>query len=298
MGRVHVEVCPLGWADEALQETHRSEALQVCRLWPEFLQVWSLGSAPTETHARVNQMGRSENREIRMWLIKQAHGEFWGAGSPFECFSAGLDTQTHAHVPAHTNTDTHADTQRCSDTHSQPSQGGNLESFWSTNQGHFWIFFEFEGRRRQDLIVIIMAWLQYGTVLNSTVRKWSTLIWFLRWTHTLNFDKKKSICICKVLFQRTLLVSFFPLHYCSNGCFFSIHNVKNIVLNGFPMMEKGIWPGLREKQLGPNFGITGSIVAARLLVNAKNDQQRELLHHHVCWNLLWHVKWDWTFTTS
>lgn len=63
LGRLHVEVCPLWWADEALQKTHGGQALQVCRLWPQLLQIWPLGPAPTETHAGVNQTDRNKERE-------------------------------------------------------------------------------------------------------------------------------------------------------------------------------------------------------------------------------------------
>lgn len=47
------------------------------------------------------------------------------------------------------------------------------------------------------------------------------------------------------------MVFFFSFHYCSNGCFFSIHNVNIIVLNGFPVKENGFWAGSQENELGP-----------------------------------------------
>lgn len=53
-----------------------------------------------------------------------------------------------------------------------------------------------------------------------------------------------------MLLQQTFGLSF-SFQYCSNGCFFSIHNVNVIVLNGFPVKEKGFWTGSQEKELGP-----------------------------------------------
>lgn len=53
-----------------------------------------------------------------------------------------------------------------------------------------------------------------------------------------------------MLLQQTFGL-FFSFHYCSSGCFFSIHNVNIIVLNEFPVKEKGFWSGSQEKELGP-----------------------------------------------
>lgn len=53
VGRLHLEVCPFGWTDQALPQTHGSEAIQVRGLWPQLLQVRPPGAAPQEAHAGV-----------------------------------------------------------------------------------------------------------------------------------------------------------------------------------------------------------------------------------------------------
>lgn len=113
LGRLHLEVRPLWWADEALQETHRGEALQVCRLWPQLLQIWPLGPAPTETHAGVNQTERDKERdgEVNEKTHTHMHTQAArGAGSPCECFQPAW-TRTHTHTLSHshprTDTDAH-----------------------------------------------------------------------------------------------------------------------------------------------------------------------------------------------
>lgn len=55
VGRLHLEVCPLGWTDQALPQTHGSEAIQVRGLWSQLLEVRSPGPAPEEAHARVRK---------------------------------------------------------------------------------------------------------------------------------------------------------------------------------------------------------------------------------------------------
>lgn len=131
LGRLHLEVCPLWWADEALQETHRGEALQVCRLWPQLLQIWPLGPAPTETHAGVNQTERDKERDgevnekTHTHMHTQAAG---GAGSPCECFQPAW-TRTHTHTLSHSHprTDT--------DAHMRSSfirrEDGDRENWWT-----------------------------------------------------------------------------------------------------------------------------------------------------------------------
>lgn len=55
VGRLHLEVCPLGWTDQALPQTHGSEAIQVRGLWSQLLQVRPPGPAPEEAHAGVRK---------------------------------------------------------------------------------------------------------------------------------------------------------------------------------------------------------------------------------------------------
>lgn len=108
LGRLHLEVRPLRRADAALQKAHRSETLQVRRLWPQLLQIRPPGPAQTETHAGVNQMQSSskrgrerkkdkgtENTHVRTHAHSQAGGP--GSGISLWMFSAGLDPHNHTH---------------------------------------------------------------------------------------------------------------------------------------------------------------------------------------------------------
>lgn len=51
LGRLHLEVCSLRRTDEALPQAHGSEAIQVCRLWPQLFPLRSLGAPPPQAHA-------------------------------------------------------------------------------------------------------------------------------------------------------------------------------------------------------------------------------------------------------
>lgn len=65
MGRVRVEVCPFRRIDEALPQTHGSQAVQVCRLWPQLFPFGSLGVAPPEAHARLKK------KNVTLWVGKK-----------------------------------------------------------------------------------------------------------------------------------------------------------------------------------------------------------------------------------
>lgn len=111
LGRLHLEVRPLRRADAALQKAHRSETLQVRRLWPQLLQIRPPGPAQTETHAGVSHTeqlkeGRGKNKntkerhKTRMYVRTHAARQAArGAGSPRECFQlAWIPTITHTHI--------------------------------------------------------------------------------------------------------------------------------------------------------------------------------------------------------
>jgi len=126
LGRLHVEVRPLRRADAALQEAHGGEALQVRRLRPQLLQVRPPGPAPAETHAGVTRYTERERERSMEQTHMNTHTHTHtlthtqteavvGAGSPYECFSAGLDAHTHTHMHTHTHARTH--------THYHPSPG-------------------------------------------------------------------------------------------------------------------------------------------------------------------------------
>lgn len=55
LGRLHLEIRSFGWTDEALPQTHGSEAIQVRRLWSQLFPVRSLGTAPPEAYAGVRK---------------------------------------------------------------------------------------------------------------------------------------------------------------------------------------------------------------------------------------------------
>lgn len=102
LGRLHVEVCPLRWADEALQKTHGGQAFQVCRLWPQLLQIRPLGPAPTETHAGVNhaeevKRGKRSMEQTHLW---RQPGE---QDLPVNVIQLAW-THTHTHTETHTLT--------------------------------------------------------------------------------------------------------------------------------------------------------------------------------------------------
>lgn len=172
LGRLHLEVRPLWWADEALQETHRGEALQVCRLWPQLLQIWPLGPAPTETHAGVNQTERDKERdgEVNEKTHTHMHTQAArGAGSPCECFQpAWTRAHTHTHTitltPTHRHRRTHAlilHKERRRRQRRLMDEGA--QSLRSTKQGHFWILFGLE--RRDGRIFFVFAWSIIGNCL-------------------------------------------------------------------------------------------------------------------------------------
>lgn len=66
LGRLHLEVRALGWTDEALPQTHGSEAIQVRRLWPQLLPVRPLGTAPPEAYAGVRKAACPAER--KSWI--------------------------------------------------------------------------------------------------------------------------------------------------------------------------------------------------------------------------------------
>lgn len=119
LGRLHMEVCPLWWADEALQKTHGGEALQVRRLWPQLLQIWPLGPAPTETHASVNHTERNNKRSMEQ-AHTRTHRQPGERDLPVNVFQLAW---THTQTCTQTHKHKHIDAR----THSYPSLGGKMK---------------------------------------------------------------------------------------------------------------------------------------------------------------------------
>lgn len=177
LGRLHVEVCPLRWADEALQKTHGGQALQMLRLWPQLLQIWPLGPAPTETHAGVNRMARDKEREISGTDTGSS-----GSGISlwmFFSWPGQTHTLTHTRMHGHTHIHTLLSVTRREDGEVRGGCGAQNRVTSGSSLG-------WKERTAGSLFVIV--WSIIGNCL------WTALFvnvsfWFWRWTRTLCLDR-------------------------------------------------------------------------------------------------------------